>query len=174
MIYELRGYDMYDCEYYPIGYYETFEKANEIKGKYQELQKSQSNDDTIEVRGIQETSAYYKENEETIKKLFDADPTIKVEPLKIKTKRAFFSLLDEMTSEEEKKEILEEGVDVHFSIGMWIRNEFIYSGDYEIVHLFCETMTLDDGHVVPLPYHPDMISDTIIKEYRKHLKRIKR
>lgn len=174
MVYELRGFDRNDAEYYPIGYYATHEKATEIKEKYIAYLKENSNDDPVEIRAIEETSNYYMENKKTIKALFDADPTLEEEPVRIETKRAFFSLLDEMISEEEKESILTEGVEVHFGIGMWIRNEFIYSGNYEIEHLFCETITLEDGQEVSMPFHPDMLSDTIIKEYRKHLKRTKR
>lgn len=175
MIYELFGYDRYDCEYYPIGYYSTFNDALEAQKKLKASQAPNQEHDTTEVRGIKEDSDYYQKNEEEIQRLFNRDPTKEDKPVEINSKRAFFKLLDGMLSEEEKKEVLEKDImELHFGLGMWIRNEFLYSDKYEIEHLFCESFTTPDGKKIAMMLHPDMTSETILKEYKRHLKRIRK
>lgn len=85
-----------------------------------------------------------------------------------KTKKECFAQLDEMLSEEDKQAIIEsEDIsDFHFSLGLWIRNNWIYpqSGaetdkllmDFGKDGMFC---------------HPDDQSTIIIEAYRKYLKR---
>ena len=50
------------------------------------------------------------------------------------TKEECFALLDAMLSEEDKNELknCEDTINYHFTLGMWIRNNWIYSlKDYE-------------------------------------------
>ena len=85
-----------------------------------------------------------------------------------KTKKECFALLNEMLSEEDKQAIIE-GKDVnefHFSIGLWIRNNWLYPQSEE------ETdKLLKDFGEDPLFCHPDGQSSIILKAYRKYLKR---
>ena len=71
-----------------------------------------------------------------------------------KTKKECFALLNEMLSEEDKQAIIEsKDVDeFHFSIGLWIRNNWLYPQSEE------ETDKL-------------LQSSIILKAYRKYLKR---
>ena len=44
-----------------------------------------------------------------------------------KTNRECYALLDEMLSEEDKQAIVEkEIVELHFTLGLWIRNNWLY------------------------------------------------
>lgn len=76
VVYELFGYDRFDGEYYPIGYYASFERALEVQKAHIAYQKEHWNDDTLEMRAIDKQSDYYKANKKTIERLFDRDPDI--------------------------------------------------------------------------------------------------
>lgn len=52
MKFELRGYDRFDCEYYEIGVFDTYEEAIAAKKKYEEELKLNHNDDSVELRAI--------------------------------------------------------------------------------------------------------------------------
>ena len=89
------------------------------------------------------------------------------------TKEECFALLDEMLSEEDKNELKnsEDTVDYHFTLGMWIRNNWIYPLDNDEVESFMK-MFMDESE---LPYgifffHPDDYSSTIIDKYVEYLK----
>ena len=85
-----------------------------------------------------------------------------------KTKKVCFTLLNEMLSEEEKQAIVEskDVEEFHFTLGLWIRNNWLYPQSLEET----EELLKDFG-VDPLFCHPDDLSSTILKEYRKYLKR---
>lgn len=84
-----------------------------------------------------------------------------------KTNRECYALLDEMLSEEEKQAIIEKGIyELHFTLGMWIRNNWIYPQSVEETEALLKTFSKK-----PQFYHPDDCSSIILEAYRKHLKR---
>ena len=84
----------------------------------------------------------------------------------ILTKEDLFKVIDAMLSIEEKRELKKaDPAYLHFGFGTWIRNEFIYSGNYSIDELY-GTEEGDDF----LTSSPDVISGRIIEDYIKHLK----
>ena len=86
----------------------------------------------------------------------------------ILTKEDLFRIIDSRLSTEEKSELMKaDPADLHFGFGTWIRNEFIYSGNYPIDELY----GTDEGDNF-LMSSPDMISGKIIEDYIEHLKRI--
>lgn len=87
---------------------------------------------------------------------------------KPKTKKDYFSQLDETLSEEDKQAIIESKdlIDFHFSLGMWIRNNWLYERSAEEIDSLCKAFKLDS----PI-FEPDGISMEIIGAYRKYLRR---
>ena len=85
-----------------------------------------------------------------------------------KTNKECFAQLNEMLSEEDKQAIIEsKDVDeFHFSLGLWIRNNWLYPQSQEET----EELLKDFGED-PLFCHPDDQSSIILKAYRKYLKR---
>jgi hypothetical protein len=84
----------------------------------------------------------------------------------ILTKEDLFRVIDSRLSTEEKRELMKaDPADLHFGFGTWIRNEFIYSGNYSIDELYG---TEEGGDF--LISSPDVISGMIIDDYIKHLK----
>ena len=87
---------------------------------------------------------------------------------KPKTKKDYFSQLDETLSEEDKQAIIKttDVFEFHFTLGLWIRNHWIYGqGDGEVSALmkaFGEDIIICSA---------DDLSTKIIKEYRMHLRR---
>lgn len=89
-----------------------------------------------------------------------------------------FKMLDEMLDDKDKKDILD-GADVHFGLGLWIRNEWLFGANRE------ETETLlDDFERMDKAENPDecfsgcyllgdgdFISDRVIQLYTKHLEK---
>ena len=87
-----------------------------------------------------------------------------------KTKNEAFAQLDEMLSEKEKCELAKsDPIEYHFSLGMWIRNNWIYKQEEEYVKLLAE-MFGDDSPF----FEPDDLSDRIIKSYQRHLRGLKK
>ncbi len=86
------------------------------------------------------------------------------------TKKDAYAKLDALLSEEDK-EIMTKGdsYEFHFTLGMWIRNNWIYEQDSEYVKRLAE-MFGDD----PELYHPDSLSDRIIDSYQRHLRGMKK
>lgn len=82
------------------------------------------------------------------------------------TKKDAFARLDKKLSDEEKKEILKvkDMVVFHFSLGMWIRNNWIYANDPERV----EALAKEFGE--EYYFNADLLSSAILDEYKKHLK----
>ena len=87
-----------------------------------------------------------------------------------KTKREAYAQLDEMLSDEDKNAIMNgDPFEFHFSLGMWIRNNWIYEQeDADVKHL-AGLFSKD-----PVFIFADELSGDIIKDYKKHLKRIKK
>ena len=93
-----------------------------------------------------------------------------------KTKEECFALLDKELSEEDRHYLIEDedaAVDVHFSLGMWIRNNWIYPlNDEELKNLMQQFAEPDDKLGLSfLCYTADEASSTIIDGYVEYLKR---
>ena len=87
-----------------------------------------------------------------------------------KTKREAYTQLDEMLSDEDKRAIMNgDPFEFHFSLGMWIRNNWIYEQEEADVKHLAELFS-----EYPDFYFADELSGDIIKDYKKHLKRIKK
>ena len=92
-----------------------------------------------------------------------------------KTKEECFAILDEMLTEEDKQSIveMEDTIDLHFGLGMWIRNNWIYPQEQEDVEKLLKQFD-DSGNGnedMPLFIHPDDYSSTILDAYQEYLKR---
>ena len=84
-----------------------------------------------------------------------------------KTKEECFALLDEMLSDEDKKTIIEDDVfKLHFGLGMWIRNNWLYPQSDEETEKLLRTFDKKS-----LFFHPDDWSSIILEAYQKHLKK---
>lgn len=82
----------------------------------------------------------------------------------ITTKEELFEYIGSYLSDEEKEEIVNgEPSDMHFGVGLLIRNIIVYPGIIKITELF---------DVNPLEiFHPDDASHFIIEEYQSYLKK---
>ena len=91
-----------------------------------------------------------------------------------KSSREAFTLLDLVFTVKEKREFLQvtDTIDLHFGLGLWIRNHWIYQHQEEIMKAF-GLYKEEDGFPNTLFYQPDDLSDIIIKRYIRHLKRKK-
>ena len=85
-----------------------------------------------------------------------------------KTAAEAWKRLDKRLNEEDKKAIreAEDMVDFHFSLGMWIRNYWIYTGERENL----ESLMKELGE--PEFLMGDMASSVILDAYQKHLKEL--
>ena len=83
-----------------------------------------------------------------------------------KTAAEAWKRLDKRLSEEGKKAIkeAEDLVDFHFSLGIWIRNYWIYTGERENL----DSLLKDLG--APEFLVGDMASSAILQAYQKHLR----
>lgn len=84
------------------------------------------------------------------------------------TKEIAFARLDKRLSDKDKDEILKarDMCEFHFSLGMWIRNTWIYGNEVERV----EALAKDFGEDSFLS--ADYLSSAILDEYKKHLRKI--
>ena len=84
-----------------------------------------------------------------------------------KTKKECFTQLNEMLSEEDKKAILKakDMIEFHFSLGMWIRNTWIYGNEEERVEALAKDLGED------LWFSADDLSSALLDGYKKHLKK---
>ena len=84
------------------------------------------------------------------------------------TKDIAFARLDKRLSEEDKKAILKsrDMIEFHFTLGMWIRNTWIYGNEEERV----EALAKDLGEEIF--WDADSVSSAILDGYKKHLKNI--
>lgn len=94
-----------------------------------------------------------------------------------KTVAEAFKRLDKRLNEEEKKAIrgAEDVIEFHFSLGMWIRNNWIYDGEKEnlaslLNDLGEEVLTFGENNEIFIPFDPDGMSQTTLEGYQKHLK----
>lgn len=84
-------------------------------------------------------------------------------------KKECFALLDEMLSEADKKAIMEaeDLFEFHFTLGLWIRNNWLYDRSEE------ELDSLSKAFGIDIPYFAaDDLSSEILEAYQKHLRRI--
>lgn len=83
-------------------------------------------------------------------------------------KKECFAQLDEMLREADKKAIVEaeDLFEFHFTLGLWIRNNWLYDRSEE------ELESLSKAFGVDMPYFAaDDLSSEILEAYQKHLKR---
>ena len=88
-----------------------------------------------------------------------------------RNKKECFAQLDEMLSEADKKAIVEaEDLFVfHFTLGLWIRNNWLYERNEE------ELESLSKAFGVDIPYFAaDDLSSEILEAYQKHLRKNKK
>ena len=84
-----------------------------------------------------------------------------------KTKNEAFAQLDAMLSEKEKRELAKsDAIEYHFSLGMWIRNNWIYEQEEEDVKRLAKAFRTEMWC-----FHPDELSEKIIEYYQRYLKR---
>lgn len=84
-----------------------------------------------------------------------------------KTKKECFTQLDEMLSDEEKSELVKsDPIEYHFSLGMWIRNNWIYQQEEEDVKRLAKAFRTEI-----LFFEADDLSMKIIEYYQRYLKR---
>ena len=83
------------------------------------------------------------------------------------TKQEAFAQLDEMLSEEDKNELVKgDAIEFHFSLGMCIRNNWIYEQNEEDVNRLAKAFRTDF-----IVFDPDSLSGKIIESYQRYLKR---
>ena len=89
-----------------------------------------------------------------------------------KSSREAFAILDKMLTKEDIHAILHEAntIDLHYGLGLWIRNHWIYQHQEEIQKAF-GLYKEEDGFPNTFLYLPDHLSDIIVKRYIRHLKR---
>ena len=91
-----------------------------------------------------------------------------------KTKEECFAQFDALLSEEDK-DVLKNSEDIfdyHFTLGMWIRNNWIYSMNDEELQSLMKNFEKEDDE---LPFgfmniHPDEVSSFFIEKYVEYLK----
>lgn len=85
------------------------------------------------------------------------------------TKEIAFARLDKRLSEEDKKAILKAKgmIKFHFTLGMWIRNTWIYGNEEERVEALAKDLRMDH-----IPWHADDISSALLDGYKKHLRKL--
>ena len=77
-----------------------------------------------------------------------------------------------MLSAEEKAQIaeMEDTIDLHFTLGMWIRNNWIYPQSQEAVEKLLRQFDDSGDEDMPMFIHPDDYSSTILDAYPEDLK----
>lgn len=83
------------------------------------------------------------------------------------TKNEAFAQLDAMLSEEDKCAIMNgDPFEFHFTLGMWIRNNWIYQQEEEDVKRLAKAFRTE-----MLFFEADSLSEKIIEYYQRYLKR---
>ena len=83
------------------------------------------------------------------------------------TKNEAFAQLDALLSEKEKSELAKsDAIEYHFSLGMWIRNNWIYGQEEEDVKRLAKAFRAE----MPF-FEADDLSMKIIEYYQRYLKR---
>lgn len=84
-----------------------------------------------------------------------------------KTKNDAFAQLDAMLSDEEKNRLAKsESIEYHFSLGLWIRNNWIYQQEEEGVKRLAKAFRTE-----MMFFEADDLSMKIIEYYQRYLKR---
>lgn len=85
------------------------------------------------------------------------------------TKEIAFARLDKRLSEEDKEAILKtkDMIEFHFTLGLWIRNTWIYGNEEERV----EALAKDLGEEIF--WDADSVSSALLDAYKKHLRKKK-
>ena len=84
-----------------------------------------------------------------------------------KTKNEALAQLDAMLSEKEKSELAKsDPIEYHFSLGMWIRNNWIYGQEEEDVKRLAKAFRMEMFF-----FEADDLSMKIIEYYQRYLKR---
>ena len=89
-----------------------------------------------------------------------------------KTKEECFEILDETLSQEDKQAIaqMEDTIELHFGLGLWIRNNWIYPQSSEDVEALLKQFDDEADDDMPLFVHPDDYSSMILDAYQEYLK----
>ena len=83
------------------------------------------------------------------------------------TKKEAFAQLDALLSEKDKNDlVIGDAIEFHFSLGMWIRNNWIYEQNEEDVNCLAKAFRTDF-----IVFDPDSLSGKIIESYQRYLKR---
>lgn len=84
------------------------------------------------------------------------------------TKEIAFARLDKRLSEEDRKSILKARniIEFHFTLGMWVRNTWIYGNEEERV----ESLAKDLGEEIF--WDADSVSSALLDGYKKHLRQM--
>ena len=83
------------------------------------------------------------------------------------TKKEAFAQLDALLSEKDKNElVIGDAIEFHFSLGMWIRNNWIYEQSEEDVKRLAKAFRTE-----MLFCDADGLSEKIIESYQRYLKR---
>ena len=87
------------------------------------------------------------------------------------SKKECFAQLDKMLSETDKKAIVEaeDIIEFHFTLGLWIRNNWLYDRSEEEVESLSKAFGVD----VPF-FEADDLSSAILETYQKYLRKNKR
>lgn len=87
-----------------------------------------------------------------------------------KTRKECFDILDRMLAKEDRESIAQmEGVDgLHFTLGLWIRNNWIYRQSEKETKRLLKDFRKDEDDLFFT--HPDDFSSTILKSYQTYLK----
>ena len=81
------------------------------------------------------------------------------------TKNEAFSPLDAMLSDKEKSELVKsDPFEYHFSLGMWIRNNWIYQQEEDDVKRLAKAFRTE-----MLFFEADSLSEKIIEYYQRYL-----
>lgn len=91
-----------------------------------------------------------------------------METKKPQTKQEVFDQLDQMLSKEEKEKMIsaDDSINYHFTLGLWIRNNWIYEQSEEDVHRLAKAFKYEMWFI-----EPDSLSGKIIDSYIEYLKR---
>ena len=86
-------------------------------------------------------------------------------------------LLDSALTDEEKAVVMQSDIlDLHFGLGMFIRNKWLYSAEHEEMQALLRSMEgeKDESKLMPMLGGADYLSTEILNRYVKHLKRMKK
>lgn len=84
------------------------------------------------------------------------------------TKEECFAQLNAMLSETDKQDLLrsDDAFEFHFTLGLWIRNNWLYDRSEEEIEQLCKAFDTD------LPaFAADDLSSEIIEAYQNHLRK---